>query len=87
MSANASVQHIATGIGAYVGGLIIKELPDHQLQNYGRVGWIAAAVTAASLWFAGRVRVADDEPVAIEANSLASAAEATCDVGEPIIGA
>jgi hypothetical protein len=39
----------------------------------------------ASLWFAGRVRVADEEPVITESSSLAAAAEATCDVGEPII--
>jgi MFS transporter, DHA1 family, inner membrane transport protein len=86
MSATASVQHVATGVGAGFGGLIIKELPDHRLQNYGGVGWIAAAVTLTSLWFAGRVRVADDEPVASGASSLAAAAEATCDVGEPIVG-
>jgi MFS transporter, DHA1 family, inner membrane transport protein len=86
MSANSSVQHFAAGIGASCGGLIIKKLPDLRLQYYGHVGWIAAVVTLASLWFAGRVRVADEEPVMSETESLAAAAEATCDVGEPIIG-
>ena len=86
MSANACVQHLAAGIGAYIGGLIILQTPDGQLQHFGVVGWIAAITTLASLWFAARVRVVDDDPAA-EAISLAAAAEATCDVGEPMIGA
>jgi MFS transporter, DHA1 family, inner membrane transport protein len=85
MSANAAVQHFATGIGASFGGLLITKLPDLRLQHYGRVGWIAAAVTLASLWFAGRVRVAEDEPTMTDASSLAAAAEATFDVGEPLV--
>ncbi len=84
LSAIASVQHLATGIGAGVGGLLITELPDHRLQNYGLVGWLAAAITLASLWFAGRVRIVDDEPVT-DSISLAAAAEVTCDVGEPLV--
>jgi predicted MFS family arabinose efflux permease len=86
MSANASVQHFATGIGAYLGGLIIAKSSDGQLQNFGLVGWIAAAVTLASLWFAGRVRAVDDEPAAVQSSSVMAAAEATCDVGEPMVG-
>ena len=86
MSANASVQHIATGIGAYFGGLIITKSADGKLQNFGLVGWVAATVTLASLWFASRVRVADDETTTAESSSLAAAAEATCDVGEPMVG-
>jgi len=96
MSANASVQHIAAGIGASLGGLIITELPVpeghkyHPLEHYGVVGWIAAVVTLSSLWFAGRVRAASDvdtdEPIS-ETASLAAAAEVTFDVGEPMVGA
>jgi predicted MFS family arabinose efflux permease len=86
MSANASVQHIATGVGACFGGLIIQETADHELLNFTVVGWIAAVTTLASLWFASRVRAVDDEPVGDAAASLAAAAEATFDVGEPMIG-
>jgi len=88
MSATSSVQHIAAGLGASVGGLIIRKMPapDLRLVNYGVVGWIAAAVTLTSLWLAGRVRIAVDEPIT-DAQSLAAAAEATFDVGEPIVGA
>lgn len=84
MSANSSLQHMASGLGAYLGGLLIKQLPDGRLANYGVVGWIAAAVTLLSLWFAGRVRIAEDHSVAAETLSLAAAAEATADVGEPL---
>jgi len=84
MSANSSLQHMASGLGAYLGGLMIHQLPDGRLANYGAVGWIAAAVTLASLWFAGRVRLAQDHPVVAEALSVAAAAEATADVGEPL---
>lgn len=93
MSANAAVQHVAAGIGASLGGLIITELPTpaghkyHPLEHYGTVGWIAAVVTLSSIWFAGRIRAAadTDEPIT-EAASLAAAAEVTYDVGEPMVG-
>jgi MFS transporter, DHA1 family, inner membrane transport protein len=84
MSANASVQHLSTGLGACFGGFIIKKMPDLSLVNFGTVGWIAAAATVISLWFAGRVRIVDDLPA--EPESLAAAAEATCDLGEPLVG-
>jgi predicted MFS family arabinose efflux permease len=85
MSANASVQHFSTGIGACFGGFIIQKLPDLRLVNFGIVGWIAVAVTLTSLWFAGRVKIVDDS--AAEPESLAAAAEANCDLGEPLVGA
>jgi hypothetical protein len=49
------------------------------------VGWIAAATTLASLWLAGRVRSVDSAPMSAEAISLAAAAEASADAGEPIL--
>jgi MFS family permease len=89
MSANASVQHIASGLGAYVGGLIITQAsPEAPLGRYGYVGWLGAGATVVTLWLAGRVRIVDDrQGHAAEAISLAAAAEATADVGEPFIGA
>ena len=90
LSANSSVQHVASGVGAYVGGLIVVETADGKIEHFGAVGWIAAAATLASLWLAGRVRIADAptaarlEPVSAEAISLAAAAEATADAGEPM---
>ena len=59
MSANSAVQHFSTGLGAYLGGLIIANNPiDHTIRNFDKVGYIAIAATVVSLWLAGRVRPA-----------------------------
>jgi predicted MFS family arabinose efflux permease len=86
MSANSSVQHIASGIGAYVGGLIITQEPNGSMQHFALVGWIAALTTLSTLWLAGRLRLAEDSKPITDSESLAAAAEATCDVGEPLAG-
>jgi MFS transporter, DHA1 family, inner membrane transport protein len=87
LSANASLQHVASGIGASIGGAIISERADGKLEHFGTVGWIAAGATLLSLWLAGRVRVADGAATSAEAISLAAAAEASADVGEPLMEA
>ena len=90
LSANAAVQHLACGVGAYVGGEIITTGADGQLENFGVVGWFAAIATVASIWLAGRVRIVDGaaaQPVSAEAISLAAAAEAEFDAGEPLLEA
>ncbi len=56
MSAYSSVQHIASGLGAFLAGLIIAEGPDKTLHNYGWVGVIGMASTLLSIWLAGRLR-------------------------------
>lgn len=91
MSANSSVQHIACGIGASIGGAAITQPLGQPIEHFGRTGWIAAASVLASLWLAGRVRILDQGPapaheVSAEKLSLAAAAEATADAGEPQIG-
>ena len=89
MSANASVQHIASGLGAYLGGVIItQQSTGAPLAHFELVGYIGAFMTIVTLWLAGRVTIVDDgQPHAAEALSLAAAAEATVDAGEPFIGA
>lgn len=84
MSVNSSVQHVSSGLGAYVAGLAIKQTADGRLTHFGVVGWVAAAVTLTSLWFAGRVKIAEEFPMGTTSRSLAAAAEATADVGEPL---
>jgi predicted MFS family arabinose efflux permease len=86
LSANSSVQHIAAGLGSYIGGVIVTQGPGGQIEHFGAVGWIAAASTLLSLWVAGHVRIADDAPVSAESMSLAAVAEAEVDVGEPLLG-
>jgi predicted MFS family arabinose efflux permease len=85
LSANSSVQHVAAGFGAYLGGTIVTQSASGQIEHFGVVGWIAGSVTLASLWLAGRVRVLDWGPTSAEAISLAAAAEASVDAGEPIL--
>jgi DHA1 family inner membrane transport protein len=86
LSANSSVQHIAAGFGSYLGGIIVTQSADGQIGLFGVVGWIAAISTLMSLWLAGRIRIADQAPLSAEEMSLAAAAEAEVDAGEPILG-
>jgi len=85
LSANSSVQHIASGLGAYVGGVIISQSDGGLLEHFGTVGWIAAGSTLVSLWLAGRVRSLEVTPGLAEKISLGAAAEATVDASEPIV--
>jgi len=87
MSANSSVQHIAGGIAASLGGLIITENGDGKLERFSLVGAIAAASTFSALWLAGRVRLFEVQPVQAEAISLAAAAEGSVDAGEAMVAA
>jgi predicted MFS family arabinose efflux permease len=84
MSANSSVQHLATGLGASVGGLVIERAADGRLLHFDLVGLLAVAATLLSLWLAGRLRPADTGAEISPAQSLTAAAEASCDVGEPL---
>lgn len=85
LSANASVQHLASGLGSYLGGMIVSQSADGKIQHFGTVGWIAATFTLGSIWLAARIRPADDSFSSAAALSLAAAAEATSDAGEPIL--
>jgi predicted MFS family arabinose efflux permease len=64
MSANSAVQHFSTGLAAYVGGQILARNQDGTIRNFDKVGLIAVAATALSLWLAGRVRPAPATPPA-----------------------
>jgi DHA1 family inner membrane transport protein len=85
LSANASMQHVSSGIGAYVGSLIVSEGANGAINGFGKVGWIAAASTFVSLFVAGRVKILDVPQPTAEEISLAAAAEASADAGEPIL--
>ncbi|MBX3442756.1 MAG: MFS transporter [Planctomyces sp.] len=62
LSANSSVQHVASGLGASIGGFVVSESANGRIEHFGTVGWIAAAATIASLWFARRIRAVEDTP-------------------------
>ena len=84
MSASSSVQHLAAGFATYIGGLVIVESEDGRLQHFGVVGLMAVCATLLSLWLAGRLRSADSDVVTTPGRSMAAAAEALCDAGEPL---
>ena len=85
LSINTSVQHMASGIGAYLGGAIVTRAADGKIEHFGTVGWFGAACTLSTLWLASRVRMADESPTSAEAISLAAAAEVTVDASEPML--
>jgi predicted MFS family arabinose efflux permease len=68
MSANSAVQHLASGVGASIGGQILVKSPDGAIHNFGLVGLLAATATLLSLWLAGRVKPAE-ESTGIETQS------------------
>ena len=84
MSASSSVQHLAAGFGAYLGGLIIVESADGSLQNFPTVGLMSAIATILSLWLVGRIRPATSDTEISTNQALAAAAEALCDATEPM---
>jgi predicted MFS family arabinose efflux permease len=55
MSLNSAVQHLASGLGAYVGGSIIARGPSGALTHYDLVGLIAVAATLISIGLASRL--------------------------------
>jgi predicted MFS family arabinose efflux permease len=56
MSANSSVQHVAAGLGSYLGGLCLTRDAAGHLVGYGWVGLIGGLVTLVSIVFARMVR-------------------------------
>jgi predicted MFS family arabinose efflux permease len=87
MSANSAVQHLSSGLGAYIGGQILGDTADKHLSHFGLVGAISVAATLLSLWLAGLIRHAP-EPIAYDETGEATspstaAAESTLDA-EPV---
>jgi len=56
MSLNSAVQHLASGLGASAGGLIIGRGAGGALTHFDRVGLLGASVTLASIALAARLR-------------------------------
>lgn len=87
LSANASVQHIFGGVGAYLGGLIVTQAGEGApLEGFGTVGCLSASFGVASLWLAGRLR-ADQSQLAVSDSevSIPAATEAVFETGEPLV--
>jgi len=84
MTANASIQHLATGLGAYVGGLTLIKAPDGSFQRYPWLGLIALVTTLISLYLAGRIRAHDQSLHMTPSLSLGVASEAMGDSSDPL---
>jgi predicted MFS family arabinose efflux permease len=61
MSANSAVQHLSSGLGAFLGGQILVKSPEGVMHDFNKVGLFAVVATLLSLWVAGRVRPAHEE--------------------------
>ncbi|MBA3316453.1 MAG: MFS transporter [Planctomycetota bacterium] len=91
MSANSSIQHLSAGIGTFLAGHVVTQTAGGRMEGYEWAGIFAAAMTLISVPLAARLRIApsSDRDVAGRsldpAASLAAAAEATCDAGEPLV--
>jgi predicted MFS family arabinose efflux permease len=56
MSVNSAVQHVASGLGTTLGGMIVAGGAGEPLRNFWVVGMLAAAATITSLRLAARIR-------------------------------
>lgn len=55
MSINSSVQQLASGLAATIGGAIIVKTADGRIEHYGWVGYLAMALIVASVFLAKKV--------------------------------
>jgi DHA1 family inner membrane transport protein len=55
LSVNSALQSLGTGLGAWVGGMLLSADPGGQILGYGTNGWVAAAMTVISIVWIGRV--------------------------------
>ena len=59
MSLNATVQSLAMGLGATLGGFIVTRLDNGQIAGYQNVGYIAIAANLLAIWFVAQIVMHD----------------------------
>ncbi|MEI2432917.1 MFS transporter [Lysobacter yananisis] len=64
LSANSAVMSLGTGLGAWLGGLMLSTDASGHIAGYGTVGWVAAGLALCSALWVGRVSAADAPAVA-----------------------
>ena len=67
MSLNSCVQQLASGISAYVAGLIVVRTADGHLANYEIVGYLAVFASVLSLFLVRKIRSREAEVTSIQA--------------------
>ena len=55
LSVNSAVQSLGTGLGAWLGGMMLGSGPRGEILGYGTNGWVAAAVTLIAVAWIGQV--------------------------------
>lgn len=65
MSINSSMQQMATGLAAMIGGAIISKSPEGHIEHYAVVGYFSILLIAVSIWLAGRVQPIEDTATAM----------------------
>ncbi|NJN71049.1 MAG: MFS transporter [Nitrospira sp.] len=66
MSINSSMQQLATGFAAMIGGAIVQKSADGRIEHYAWVGYFSILLIAASIWLAGRVKPIEEAATAVE---------------------
>ena len=56
MSINSSMQQLATGLSAMIGGAIVFKSPEGRIEHYNWVGYFSITLIILSVWLAGRVK-------------------------------
>ena len=56
MSINSSMQQLATGFSAMIGGAIVSKTADGHIEHYDLVGYFSITLILISVWLAGRVK-------------------------------
>ena len=59
MSINSSVQQLASGIAATIGGAIVAEGPGGRIEHYSWVGYFSIVLILSCILLAGRVKAVD----------------------------
>lgn len=61
MSINSSMQQLATGVAALIGGAIVQKTADGHIEHYATVGYFSMLLIAVSIWLAGRVQPIEEK--------------------------
>jgi len=57
LAINGSVQQLASGMAAYLGGAMISVDANHQVSGYGNVGLLAMGATLLAMFYVSRIRL------------------------------
>ncbi|WP_114968048.1 MFS transporter [Rhodoferax ferrireducens] len=57
MALNSSIQQLACGAAAFLGGLMISRTPTGVISGYGHAGWLAIGLTGFTILLAGKIHM------------------------------